>query len=548
MFGSDLIVRQLARMGIDRLALNPGATLRWLHESLLDAGSGVRPITCLHEGVAVGMAHGYAKAAGRPMGVGLHDTVGVLNAALGTYNAWVDAVPMLILGGVGPLDATLRRPWIDWVHTTTDTPRPIRDSLVWADTPTSVAAALESLRRGNARARSSLAGPAYVGLDQPIQEATLAGDVPSVQPAIEPWRAGPDPSAVERVSRIMAEARRPAIVLDRPLGDLPARRLVAIAEHLGAALVELEGGASVPWGHPLDRSTEHRAAIGAADVLLLIDVRDPGLVTGGDFRDDRRVLEVSAWPLRDASWMVTASSAAVTERVVAEPGLAIDALAAALGAPTATARPAAPVPPAARRPDTGAVSDGAALDRRSIAVAAGASLPLERVVVAHGALGGHARAQLRLQRPSQYLGRSGGEGLGYALPASLGAALAHRGSDRVVVSFLTDGDTLYLPQALWTAAHEGIPLLAIVDSNRSYARDELHQRHAAQARGRDPEVAARGVRLDDPPIDLVGLARSMGVEAGDPVTSVGELRAALARALDVVGGGSPFLIEARTAG
>lgn len=543
MFGSDLIVRQLADLGIEHVALNPGATLRGLHESLLNAGSGVRPITCLHEGIAIGMAHGYAKASGRPMGVALHDTVGVLNASLAIYNAWVDAAPMLILGGVGPLDATARRPWIDWVHTTTDTPRPIRDALVWADTPMSLAGALESLQRGHARSRSSPAGPAYVGLDQPLQEARLTEDPPALRPVIDAWRVGPDPYVVGRIERALRGARRPVVVLDRPLDDASASRILDIAQHLGASLVELEGGASVPWGHPLDRSADASGIIGDADVVLLVDVRDPGLVVGAGRPGERRVIEVSAWPLRDASWMVTASSAAVTERLVAEPSLAVEAIATALGV-APTGRPSAAIP----APDTGAVTDGSRLDKRSIAVAAGASLPLDRVVVGHGSLGGHVREQLRLQRPSQYLGRSGGEGLGYALPASIGVALAHRGSDRVVVAFLTDGDSLYLPQALWTAAHERIPLLAIVDSNRSYARDEIHQRHAAESRGRDQASAASGVRLDDPPIDLAGLARSMGVDAGDPVATVGELRAAIGRGLDAIAARSPFLIEARTGG
>lgn len=543
MFGSDLIVRQLAGLGIDLVVLNPGATLRWLHESLLNAGSGVRPITCLHEGVAVGIAHGYAKAAGHPMGVALHDTVGVLNAGLGIYNAWVDGVPMLLLGGVGPLDATTRRPWIDWVHTTTDTPRPIRDSLVWADTPPSLTGALESLQRGHARSRSSVPGPAYVGLDQTVQDARLTVDAPALRPPVPPWRAGPDPAMVDAVARTLERAERPVVVLDRPLDDATASRVVAIAEHLGATMVELEGGASVPWGHPLDRSADAVATVRAADVVLLIDVRDAGLVAGADDPGGRQVIEVSAWPLRDASWMVTASSTGTTQRLVAEPELAIEALAVALGsAPAGRQHMAIPTP------GTGTVTDSSPLDKRSIAIACGASLPLDRIVVAHGSLGGNAREHLRLQRPSQYLGRSGGEGLGYALPASIGAALAYRGSDRVVTAFLTDGDTLYLPQALWTAAHERIPLLAIVDANRSYARDEIHQRHAAEVRGRDPGTAAGGVRLEDPGIDLAGLARAMGVEACDPVTDVGGLRAAIRQGLEVIGAGAPFVIEARTGG
>ena len=122
-----------------------------------------------------------------------------------------------------------------------------------------------------------------------------------------------------------------------------------------------------------------------------------------------------------------------------------------------------------------------------------------------------------------------------------------RDSGRLALGFETDGDSLYLPQALWTAAHERIPVLLVVENNRSYWRDEIHQRAVARERGRDEARAAAGVLLRDPDVDFAALARSLGVASTGPVSTVGDLRAAVTAGLQVVDQGDPFLIEARTA-
>jgi thiamine pyrophosphate-dependent acetolactate synthase large subunit-like protein len=542
MIGSDVLVDQLDALDVRYVALNPGATLRGLHESLLSHGT-TRAITCLHEGIAVGIAHGYAKAQGSPMGVGLHDTVGVLNAALGVYNAWADAAPMVILGGIGPLDSVERRPWIDWVHTVSDTPRPIRDLLVWAEIPSSLPAALVALRRAHQRAASTAPGPAFVGLDLSLQETDV--DHPSgIAGPLTPWRLAPDGAAVEEAVRMLEACRRPVIVADRPLRDAAAATLVALAEALGAPMIDLEGGASVPVGHPLDLTEDAEATIRGADLLLLVDLRDPALVLGrlGGAASPVASIDLSATPIRDASWMITASESGC-HRLVGEPGAGLALLLDRV--PSRQGRPPWRVGTPATQ---AALDDGASLDKAALAWSVAAEAPAERVVVAYGALDGHARRNLRYRTASQYLGRSGGEGLGYGVPASIGAALALRGSDRIVIGFETDGDTLYLPQALWTAAHESIPLLAIVANNRGYKRDELHQRHIAEVRGRDADVSAAGVQLTNPTIRFADLARAFGVEASDPIATVGELRRAVARGLEVVAAGQPYVIEALTDG
>jgi len=141
-WGSDVAAQMLRRMDIPWIALNPGASYRGLHDSLVNHLGNERPgiLMCLHEEHAVAIAHGYAKAAGKPLAVALHSNVGLMHGSMAIFNAWCDRQPMLIIGATGPVDAIQRRPWIDWVHTSQDQAALVRDFIKWDDQPASVAA------------------------------------------------------------------------------------------------------------------------------------------------------------------------------------------------------------------------------------------------------------------------------------------------------------------------------------------------------------------------------------------------------------------------
>ncbi|MDR7523659.1 MAG: thiamine pyrophosphate-binding protein, partial [Armatimonadota bacterium] len=141
LYGSDLVVDVLRALGVEYAALNPGATFRGLHDSLVNYGGNRRPqiIQCCHEEIAVAVAHGYTKAAGRPMAAIVHDVVGLQHASMAIFNAWCDRVPLLVLGGTGPMAAEQRRPWIDWIHTALVQGQAVRDYVTWDDQPASLA-------------------------------------------------------------------------------------------------------------------------------------------------------------------------------------------------------------------------------------------------------------------------------------------------------------------------------------------------------------------------------------------------------------------------
>src|SRR5690349_9926578 len=170
-FGSDLLVDRLSGLGVRYLALNPGASIRGLHDSLVNPpGRAPEPILALHEEIAVAVAHGFSKAGGGTMAVAVHDTVGLLHASMALFNAWADRASVLVYVGTGPLDAARRRPWIDWIHTVNDQGALVRDFTVWNDQPTSPEALLASTDRAWAEIHRPPVGPGLISLDVDLQE------------------------------------------------------------------------------------------------------------------------------------------------------------------------------------------------------------------------------------------------------------------------------------------------------------------------------------------------------------------------------------------
>src|SRR5712691_9197167 len=262
-YGSDLVVDLLRAVGIEYVALNPGATYRGLHDSLVNYGGNRAPelVLTTHEEIAVAMAHGYAKARGAPMAAVVHDIVGLQHASMAIFNAFCDRAPILVLGATGPMDATRRRPWIDWIHTALVQGTQVRDYVKLDDQPASVAAIPEAFLRAWRLARTEPQGPVYLCLDAALQEEALEGPIPMpdvgrFQPATPPHA---DPRAIEDAARRLAEARYPVIVVES-LGRRPgvAVPLCRLAELLAAPLVDLaveyQGRPSVPSNHPLDMS------------------------------------------------------------------------------------------------------------------------------------------------------------------------------------------------------------------------------------------------------------------------------------------------------
>ena len=574
-WGSDAVAELLRALEFPYIALTPGASFRGLHDSLVNYLGNTRPelLLCVHEESAVALAHGYARVTGRPLAVALHANVGLMHATMAIFNAWCDRIPMVLLGGVGPIDAVKRRPWVDWIHTARDLGALVRGYTKWDDQPGSVAAALEAIVRAHRIATTLPQGPVYISLDAALQEEALATPVP--QPVLDRYRAAGQPAPpadmVHEVARLLAQAQRPLLMIGRVSSDSAdfARR-VALAERLGAVvLTDIKTGASFPTHHPLQPfppalyvTGDASGLIRDADVIVSLDWIDLGGTLAQACSGElprAKVVQCSVDQYIHNGWNMDYQALPPTDiAILAPPDALVSALLGALGPASAHARP-----PWFARP---AEEVEAPTGQGGPAHAAGESggsghMPLEELArIATATLAPHRPSYLRLplgwpgkycrfEHPLDYVGFDGGGGIGSGPGMAVGAALALRdqGSDRLPVAVLGDGDYLMGVTALWTGVHYRVPLLILIANNESFFNDELHQERMARLRNRPVENRWIGLRMSNPAMDLAALARAQGSNGYGPVRTVDSLALALRQAIDDVRGGAVAVVDARVA-
>ncbi len=550
-YGSDRVAEALRALGIPYVALNPGASFRGLHDSLVNhlGNHDPRMLLCLHEEHAVALAHGWAKVTGRPMAAAVHSNVGLMHATMAIFNAWCDRVPMLVVGATGPVDAAKRRPWIDWIHTARDQGALVRPYVKWDDQPASPDAAVEALLRAHLLATTAPCGPTYINLDAAMQEAeTQARPAPDVMRYRAPLPPAPNPESLAEAAHALRGAKRPLILMGRVLrGEAAWAARVRLAERLGAAvLTDLKAAAAFPTAHPLHAAPAAMfpgpgavSALQQADVVLSLDWID----LAGTLKSaatQAHIIQASVDQLVHNGWSMDHQGLpAVDVSLLCAPEAAVDGLLAALGpgegTPWHMQAAAAAAPP----------SDGRLrlpeLAEALLAAVEGLDTCLVRSPLSwSGGL-------WPIAHPMDTLGYDGGGGIGSGPGMMVGAALALRdgGTGRLPVGVLGDGDTLMGITAFWTAARYGIPLLTVVANNRSFFNDEIHQERVAHMRGRNPANKWIGQRIGGPDIDIAAMARAQGCVGIGPVHDRAGLDAALAEAVAVVRAGAPVLVDVR---
>lgn len=551
-FGSDVIADALRATDIPYIALNPGASYRGLHDSLVNYLGNDKPqmLLCLHEEAAVAIAHGYAKVTGKAMAAAVHSNVGLMHATMAVFNAWCDRMPMLILGATGPVDAAKRRPWIDWIHTARDQGALLRGYSKWDDQPASPAAARESILRATWIANTAPRGPTYVNLDAEVQEAKLAEPIAPIETQrYMPQVAGAAPAdLIAQAAEILRNAKHPVILAGRVSRSVEAwKQRVALAERLGArVLTDLKIAASFPTDHPLHVGApgniaplpEGTEALRNADVILSLDWLDPA----GTFRHvggapKAKVIQVSVDHQLHNGWSMDYQALPPVDLMIAcEPDAAVTALVEALG-------------PGGKPAPAGAPKEFPTLGTDKLTVDHLAD-HLRRAVgdrpasLTHVSLSWNG-ASWPFRHPLDYLGSDGGGGVGGGPGISVGAALALKGSGRLPIAVCGDGDFLMGVTALWTAAHYKIPLLVVVANNRSFFNDELHQERVARMRNRPVENRWVGQRISEPDIDLASMARAQGAQGFGPVTEVAELTPTFEKAIAAVEAGAVAVVDVR---
>jgi acetolactate synthase-1/2/3 large subunit len=568
---SDLIVDLLVAYGFPFVTLNPGASFRGLHDSLVNREGAPPLILCQHEETAVQIAHGWAKATGRPAAAILHDLVGLLHANLAIYYAYIDRAPVLVIGATGPMHEGKRRPHIDWSHSALVQGEAVRNYVKWDYQPTAIEGVPESFARAYSILVTEPRGPVYMCYDAWLQEAPLETEVPLPPPgtAARPAAIGADPEALAGIVDRLLAAEHP-LVLAEYAGRQPGgfESLVRFAETAGVAVWDSNAALNFPNRHPLCLSMD-KETMGQADAILGLDVRDwekPTVELKSATREVRPLvpegctwMEVGFAEIGISKWSFDYGRfQPCAIRALGDPSLAVPEMT-RLAAVRLAGDPALAGRIAARKAAIGARHDAvwagwqaaAEEDRDAspitlprLALEVWEAIRGEDWVLSAGTLRRWARKLWDFDAPH----RHPGESLGTAtqIGISLGVALAHKGTGRIVVDLQPDGDLMFDAGALWVAARERLPILIVMFNNRAYYNDWEHQIRMARLRGTDEGRAHMGMAITDPAPDFAALARAMGCWGEGPIDRPEDIRPALERALAEVRAGRPALLDTIT--
>jgi acetolactate synthase I/II/III large subunit len=577
--GSDFMVDVIKTLDIKYLPANPASSFRGIHESLINYGGNKMPefLTCAHEESAVGMAHGYFKVAGKPLMTLCHGTVGLQHAAMAVYNAWCDRVPVIVVCGK-EVDAEYRPPGVPTIHSAQDINALVRDFTKWDDTPVSLQHFAQSFVRAYKIAMTPPYAPVAISLDAGLQQQPMRNGeklyIPRYVPTSPPQG---DTGAVKEAARLLANAQNPVIVADRAArSENGVRLLVQLAEALQAQVIDQGSRMNFPKTHYLSRPP---TAVNNADVIIglqltdfwgtvnawidngergigintarikpdtkLISISSSELLTKANYQDFQRFQSVDVSMPADAEATLPALIEAVKAAIPADRKAAIEKRGEAAKKAYAEAREH--------------TKQAAALGWDASPVST-ARLTMETwaqikdldwsLVSSSGDISNWPQRLWPMERYYHWLGRSGGSGEGYGAPASVGAALANRDLGRFSVSIQADGDLMYAPGVLWTAARHKIPLLAVMHNNRGYHREVMHVQRLSNFRNRvaslGGDMGPIGTRIENPDIEYHKLAESMGWWAKGPIKDPAQLGAVIKEAVAVVKSGQPALVNVWT--
>ena len=552
-WGSDAFAAMLRELDMPYISLNPGASYRGLHDSIVNYLGNRNPqmLVSIHDENAVAIAHGYWKASDRMMAAALHSNVGLMHAQMAVFDAWCDRAPVLILGATGPWDAAKRRPWIDWVHTCADQGALVRDFTKWDNQPGSVPAGVDAMLRAAQIAQTAPRGPVYVNLDITLQMDKIGAmpTLPDVKRYAAPDAVKPSTEIVAQAAKLLSGAKNPIMLAGRCLRSVDAWKLrVELAEKLNMrVLTNMKVASAFPTDHRLHAAppanrfgAETLKMIAEADVILSLDWLDLGGLLKNAYGSkpvSAKIIQVSCDQHSHRGWSMDYQGLPPIDLyLMCEPEAAVPML---LEATKARTTPA-PEKLAVKAPTPSAE----AVSMSGVAHALTAATKGSDVCYTHLPIG-WSGAYSHFNHPLDYLGAEGGAGVGSGPGLSVGSALALKGSGRLPIAVLGDGDFLMASSALWTAAHYQIPLLTVVCNNRSFFNDELHQERVAKERGRAPENRWIGMRIGDPDIDLAMLAKAQGCVGIGPVTKASELQKAIDQGVEALRAGKVAVVDAR---
>jgi thiamine pyrophosphate-dependent acetolactate synthase large subunit-like protein len=519
------------------------------------------------------MAHGYFKIEGKPLGVLAHGTVGLQHAAMAIYNAYCDRVPVFMIVG-NTIDATMRRPGVEWLHSVQDAASIVRDFVKWDDTPISLDHFAESAARAYKIGMTPPMEPVLLVADSELQERpVLEKDKLRVRRMTRTSPPQGDSGAIAEAAKLLVAAQTPVIIADRAARTAAGMKyLVELADTLQAPVVDQGGRMNFPSRHPLNQSGRARALVADADVILGLELTDfwgtvnafrdqlnrtsrritkTGAklisITAGDlymkanYQDFERYPEIDIAMAADAEATLPALIEAVKRLITTERKTALQARGVKLAAAHQSALEQS-------RVDATYGWDASPISTARMYAEVWAQIKNEDWSLVSSTQSNWPARLWNFDKYSQFIGGSGGAGVGYGAPAAVGAALANKKYGRLTVNIQNDGDLMYAPGVLWTAAHHRIPLLNVMHNNRAYHQEVMHLQRMATRHNRGIEHTSVnvGTTIDDPNIDYGKLAQSMGLFAEGAITDPKDLGPALRRAIAAVKRGQPALVDVVT--
>jgi thiamine pyrophosphate-dependent acetolactate synthase large subunit-like protein len=401
-------------------------------------------------------------------------------------------------------------------------------------------------------------GPVYINLDAGMQETPLADPLTPVATSrfVPDVACAAPPGQVAEAVAMLRQAKQPLMLIGRgSRSEQDWANRVALAETLRARVVtDLKCGAVFPTDHPLHAGgpatfpvQEAAQAIAAADAILSLDWVDlAGTLKSacGTASPAAKVINVSLDHQLHNGWSMDHQALPPADLFIAAGADSVVAAMLELLPRQAEGQP--PGPAGAAPPAPQPTIDAGAISAARLTYALRQAIGARPASLLHTALSWDA-ALWPFHHPLDYIGSSGGAGIGAGPGISVGAALALRGSGRLPVAVCGDGDFLMGVTALWTAVHYNIPLLVVVANNRSFFNDELHQERVARMRNRPVENRWIGQRIADPEIDLAHLAQAQGALGFGPVTDDAALAATFRDAVAAVEAGAVAVVDVRVA-
>jgi thiamine pyrophosphate-dependent acetolactate synthase large subunit-like protein len=561
--GSDFMLDVLKSLGFEYVAANPGNTFRALHESIINYGGNNAPelITCCHEEQAVALGHGYYDVEGRPMLAIVHTSVGLQHASMGIYNAWAGRAPVYVLIG-NTLDATV--PHLMY-HAAPDVQAMVRDFTKWDDTPMSLEHFAESAVRAYKVAMTHPRAPVVLAIDTELQERPARENgllhIPKLTLDTPPQA---DTGSINEIARLLINSANPVIIAGRVArSQIGMDHFVEFAEALQAPI--WDQGANLPIPHPLSQGAAGRSLIAQADVILGLEVENLWAAVNSErgpvYQNGTKLMSMSTRDLYARSnYQDLPRNPDVDLAVGADPEVTLPALTEAVKRLTTDERARMfqerrkrftdASQKALERERANAVYgwNASPISRPRISAEVWAGIKGEDWATATGGSidGGFVGPMWTVDKYYRRTNSVSANGVGFRAPSAVGAALAHKKHGRLFVYSQSDGDLMYAPSVLWTAAHHRIPMLAIMHNNRAYHQEVMEVQRMCAQHQRGIDRAGIGTKLEDPNLDFAKLAESMGWYAEGPISNPDDLGPAIKRAIAVVKRGEPALLDVVT--